>query len=302
MPVTSITSRLFEGADDLRAIAELVRTFPNEHAHVVDLPYRLASPSLESVENARIWTDADNGLVAFGVIQQPWQALDYAVHPRANSTGVEDEILTWAAKQAACLAAERGSSYLLNIYVPEVSRERMVALERHGFTRDKSWSMVYLRQSPIVPPVRVPLPEGFVVRSLAGAGEVEAYVALHRATFGTTNMTVPWRARTLTMPEYIPDLDLVVAAADGRLAAFCICWLHPNKSAAQIEPLGVHPDFQQLGLGRAVLLEALYRARAHGAETAIVESYADNDPARHLYESVGFRPAQTLITYGLEAI
>lgn len=301
MTSISITSRSFEGASDLRAMAELVRAFPNDHAHVVDLPYRLASPSLEFAENVRIWTDANNALVAFGVVQQPWQALDYAVHPCAYTTSVEDEILTWATERAAGLAAERGSSYLLNIYVPEASRERMAALERHGFRRDDSWSMVYLRQSPIALPARAPIPEGFVVRPLAGMKEVDAYVALHRTAFGSTNMTVPWRQRTLEMPEHIHDLDLVIAAADGQLAAFCICWLHPNRRAAQIEPLGVHPDFQQLGLGRAILVEALERARAHGAEAAIVESYADNDPARHLYESVGFRPSQTLITYGLEA-
>jgi len=32
--------------------------------------------------------------------------------------------------------------------------------------------------------------------------------------------------RTLQQSPYRPELDLVVATSDGRLAAFCVCWLH----------------------------------------------------------------------------
>lgn len=302
MASPAFTTRPFAGADDLRRMADLVRTFPDKHANVVDLPYRLSSPSLDSPENVRLWTGADDMLVAFGVVQQPWQSLDYALHPRAYQSDVEDQLLTWAVERAAALGRERGSPYRLNVYVPDDRHEQMIALERHGFARDDTWTMLYLGQSPVASPLPSPLPTGWSIRPLAGSDEVEAYVALHRAAFGSTNMTVPWRRRTLAMPEYIPDLDLVIAAPDGRLAAFCICWLHPDGSTGQIEPLGVHPDFQQLGLGRAVLLEGLRCLRDHGATTALVEAYANNDSARYLYESVGFRPTRTLRTYAQEAM
>ena len=77
--------------------------------------------------------------------------------------------------------------------------------------------------------------------------EIAAYVNLHQAVFESKNMTVAWRERTLQRPKYIPDLDLVIAAPDGRLAAFCVCWLHKDLNgniSGQIEPLGVHSDFE----------------------------------------------------------
>jgi ribosomal protein S18 acetylase RimI-like enzyme len=92
-------------------------------------------------------------------------------------------------------------------------------------------------------------------------------------------------------------LDLVAVAPDGRLAAFCIGWALSDHSETQVEPLGVHPDFQQLGLGRAVLLEGLRRMQAIGARRAHVETYSVNDPARGLYESVGFQATRTPLTY-----
>ena len=122
-------------------------------------------------------------------------------------------------------------------------------------------------------------------------------VALHRAAFGAADMTVEWRKRTLCMPQYIPELDVVAVAPDGRLAAFCICWLGPRIGEGYIEPLGVHPDFAGLGLGRAVLLEGLWRLQAHGAMTALIDRYEGDESARVLYESLGFRTHVRTVTY-----
>jgi ribosomal protein S18 acetylase RimI-like enzyme len=57
------------------------------------------------------------------------------------------------------------------------------------------------------------------------------------------------------------------------------------KAMGQIEPLGVHPDYQRLGLGRAVLLEGLRRLQASGATELYIDSYKHNDPALALYQT-----------------
>lgn len=142
-----------------------------------------------------------------------------------------------------------------------------------------------------------PPPENFTIRELAGAAEVEAYVALHRAAFGTENMTVGWRRRTLSHPLYRPDLDLVAVANDGTLAAFCIGWFDPVRRVGQIEPLGVHPDRQHMGLGRAILAEALARLRALGAESVLVDAYNVGDAALATYQSAGFTPVYDAPTF-----
>jgi hypothetical protein len=88
-------------------------------------------------------------------------------------------------------------------------------------------------------------------------------------------MTVEWCLRTLCHPDYVPDLDLVVATPDGRLAAFCIGWLNQrpaSKPTGQIEPLGCHKNFRIYTLGRVALTETLRRLQACGARTIHVET------------------------------
>ena len=64
---------------------------------------------------------------------------------------------------------------------------------------------------PVGLPVRdYRIPAGFSIRPLKGQSEVAAYVDLHQTAFGTKNMTLEWRRRTLQQPAYRPDLDIVV--------------------------------------------------------------------------------------------
>lgn len=51
------------------------------------------------------------------------------------------------------------------------------------------------------------------------------------------------------------------------------------------------------GLGKAVMLEGLRRLRAFGMQTAILKTFGDNEAARSLYESVGFRTFNKLYGY-----
>jgi ribosomal protein S18 acetylase RimI-like enzyme len=112
-------------------------------------------------------------------------------------------------------------------------------------------------------------------------------------------MTVEWRAQTLRMPQYQPELDLVAVIPEERLAGFLVGWLDEARQLAQIEPMGVHPDFRGMGLARALLFEGLRRFRAHGAIEAVVETESGRSPALYAYRSAGFAPAHTIIRKGL---
>ena len=61
-----------------------------------------------------------------------------------------------------------------------------------------------------------------------------------------------------------------------------------------IQNLGVVPGCRGLGLGRALLLQALAGFAAVGVPRAFLEVTATNDPAVRLYRSVGFRAYKTL--------
>jgi ribosomal protein S18 acetylase RimI-like enzyme len=82
--------------------------------------------------------------------------------------------------------------------------------------------------------------------------------------------------------------DLIVEAPDGSFAAFAMCWADPVGSVGEFEPVGVHPDHQRRGLGRAVMRQGLRRLRELGLRDAIVFSLRSNAASEALYRSAGF--------------
>lgn len=298
-----ITERNFSGRADLEAMAVLVRKFPAENLHVVDLPYRLSSWSFDFPENIRLWNDENGQLVAWAALQVPFWTVDYAVHPEFG--GLHPHILKWADEQAQKIMDTPSGHPAWFVTVLASQTERIRDLEQAGFASqanvgDDSWTQVLMEYTFPNHAAGLPLPEGFIIRPLNGFDEVQAYVDLHQAVFQSKNMTVEWRQRTLQRPEYIPELDLVAVAPDGQLAAFCICWLAKDMNgqvSGQIEPLGVHADFRKLGLARAILVEGLKRLSAKGAQKIHVQTDNYRNAAFHLYESAGFHVIQDILMY-----
>ena len=295
----AIEMRPVGAGHDVRRMQALAVAFPKHTVHVTDLPYRLASPALhdDPARDTALWVDGED-LVAWGVWQSPWGKLDYAIEPAA-SAGLAPDVLRWGEARAQALAQERNVPGVCAVSARDDDRDRVALLERAGYRR-ADWTTVRQERALTEALPTPELPEGFRARPLHGESEVEAYVAAHRAAFGSVRMTAGWRRRVLTMPEYRPDLDLVVEAPDGRVAAFTILWLAPylgGRVEAQFEPVGTHPDFQRQGLARALLLHAMHRARDAGATHAVVEADGPRTPARTLYESLMPTRGYTILHY-----
>jgi ribosomal protein S18 acetylase RimI-like enzyme len=295
--------REFSGEADIRVMAALAHDFPADNLHVADLPYRFSSWAFDYPDNIGLWVNAEGQLLAWAVMQTPFWAVDYACHPDSDRN-LHRQLLAWADSRARqVLDTPSGRPmWFVNVFAGQTDRIR--DLEEAGFVSqanvgDDSWAKVLMRRSARIPVADCALPAGFTIRPLAGESEIEAYVELHRAAFESRNMTAEWRTRTLRHPDYVPDLDLVAVAPDGRLAAFCVCWLNKNSGqvSGQIEPLGVHADFRKLGLGRVILSEGLRRLHLHGASRIYVETDSYRNAALELYESVGFEVIQDVLVY-----
>jgi mycothiol synthase len=299
-----ISQREFSGEADKQEMAALVHAFPTGNLHVVDLPYRLSSWTFDDPENVGLWVNAEGQLLAWAVMQTPFWTIDYTCHPNADKS-LPQQILAWADSRAHKIRGTPSGHpmWFVNVFVGQT--ERIRDLEKAGFASqanvgEDSWSKVLMQRSAQMSVADYTLPAGFIIRPLAGENEINAYVELHRAVFESKNMTVEWRKRTLRRPEYIPDLDLVAVAPDGRLAAFCVCWLNKNPEenrSGQVEPLGVHKDFRRLGLGRAIVSEGVRQLQFHGAHRVYVETDNYRNAALELYESVGFRVIQDVLVY-----
>ena len=297
----AITQIPFSGEADKTQMAALAAQFPEENLHVVDLPYRLSSWALDDPQNASLWFDENRRLVAWAVLQTPFWSIDYACHPRIEPD-LYPKMLAWADQRARLVqdSSYARPAWFVMTFAGQTARRH--ALEAAGFAcqaevGEDSWSKVLMRRSTPAPVKVYQPPAGFSVRPLAGEAEVQAYVDLHQAVFESKNMTAAWRQRTLQHPAYTPDLDIVVASPDGRLAAFCICWLDQTGTAGHVEPLGCHQDFRRHALGRVALSHGLHRLQTLGAQNIYVETDNYRNTAFRLYESFDFEVNQDVLVY-----
>ena len=104
--------------------------------------------------------------------------------------------------------------------------------------------------------------------------------------------------RTLEHPAYRPEIDLVIVSPEDKPVGFCICWMW--QDLGQIEPLGVHPEYQGQGLGRALELSALQVLRNQGTRFVYVDHVSLNERAIALSLQTGFKKVNNALRFYIE--
>ncbi|EFH82907.1 GCN5-related N-acetyltransferase [Ktedonobacter racemifer DSM 44963] len=279
-------------------VFDLVSSFPLVSRHTLDLPWRLSAPVINEGHDGSFWIDTNGRVVGFAAWQYYWAALDFFILPGPTKQEVEAEIFAWAEGRMRECDVERGYPLPYWVEFRDDDAERLQLVKAHGFVLEDNDSYT-LFQHALDDLAPVPeLSEGFVLRPLMGEQEVADYAELHRLAFESASMTSEWRARSLCTPQYRSDLDLVICAPDGLLAAFCVGWYDPGRHVAQIEPIGVHPRFRRHGLARTLLLTMLHRFKLYGATSAFIEPFSANMPIHRASEAVGFQRVHTIHRLG----
>lgn len=211
--------------------------------------------------------------------------LTYQVHP--DHAGLIDEVIDWYDGTAGDVGRT-----VLPSAADEFALQRWAA---HGYVPDPaeladdgSWTQLNERDlTDVEQPV---LPDGFRFRTADEAGP-EAAVQAHLDAWAPSTYTAEGYQGVRQMPTYRGDLHILVEAPDATMASSTIMWLDDANRTAEFEPVGTHPSYRRLGLGRAMLLHGMRRARAAGAIHATVACLgAPGHPrARGLYYGVGFR-------------
>ena len=287
-------SRLFSGAQDLQAMINLlvaVRSADRiaDYPSIVDLHEALALSRVQ--EQTRLWFDV-GGLVGFAVVD-PYNNLTFESDPQSAGPGIESEIVAWGETGVRRAVKDRGASSRLDAGCRGDDGERITLLHRHGFVEQEMRTLHMVRS--LDEPIPTPdLPPGFQIRHVAGECEVNALVALHRAAFGTAKMTGELRLAMMRVPEYDPELDLLVVAPDGRLAATCMCSIsqeeneRTGRQEGYTDPVATHPDFQRRGLARALLLIGFQKLRERGIDTAVLHTSSSNVAMQQTAQAVGY--------------
>ncbi|MFZ5903037.1 MAG: GNAT family N-acetyltransferase [Chloroflexota bacterium] len=249
----------------------------------VDLHELLQSPVVQS--RTRLWFDGED-LLAFALVDE-YNNLLFDCSP-AHLESLGDEIVQWGVD---CL--KPGGARTLDANCRASDRSRIAFLEGHGFER-KSEETISMLRDLARPIPEADLPAGFAIRCVTGEEEAPALAALHRAAFGSDYMTTENRLAMMRVPEYDPTLDLVVAAPDRSLAAYCMCSISEEENRAtgrregQTDPIATHPRFQKMGLARALLFKGLHLLRERGMDFAGLGTSSENIAMQKTAESVGF--------------
>jgi GNAT superfamily N-acetyltransferase len=210
------------------------------------------------------------------------------VHPDYRAAELEIEMITTAETQFATVQPD-GSQRLV-LWAHEGDRLRQDLLARRGYTRGPNPE--YQRRRGLDGPIaEVSLAAGYTVRALGDEAELPArsWLAWRAFHAGEPDENYPgwdWYRRVQRAPLYRRDLDLVAVAPDGGLAALATVWFDDVTRTATFRPVGVHPDHQQRGLGRALVTEGLQRAAHLGATLATAE--VDAAAADALFVAAGF--------------
>jgi hypothetical protein len=104
-------ARMGPGKDVRDRIKTLVRAFPDDHIHVVDMMYRLTVPDFANRE-MRWWEDARGALVAYAVWQPEFRTLDYGCDSRVAGTEMAARIVSSAEEWFTERARREGSTQM----------------------------------------------------------------------------------------------------------------------------------------------------------------------------------------------
>jgi mycothiol synthase len=302
--MAALTSRPYAGDADLQAMIALVSRRPiwriADFPTILDLRQILGSSNGQ--QNAHLWWGADGQLAGFAMFIDYVSKLYFEVAPGVTSAEAAVQMNDWGEERARQIVGEPDGPVVLWASCHDDHVERVALLEQLGFVRQERHTLHFVR--PLNEPIPEPLvPAGFHIRHVAGEHEADALAALHRAAFGTENMTIDGRLSWMRTSDYDPELDLVAVAPDGMSVAYVFCSISEEENAlagrkdGYTDPVATHPAFQRRGLARALLLTGLRLLKQRGIETAHTSTGSWNVAMQRTARSVGYRVASKTIFF-----
>ena len=122
------------------------------------------------------------------------------------------------------------------------------------------------------------------------AEHVHQVAALEKVCFSD-----PWSESSVDS-ELENSLSCWLVALDGETVAGYV-GSQTVMDETDMMNVAVHPDFRRQGVARVLILALIGELRKRGSRCLTLEVRASNDPARALYESLGFAHVGTRRNY-----
>lgn len=215
---------------------------------------------------------------------------EFVVDPDARGAGIGTELLE------RVIAASAGE-LLVWAHGDHPAARRLAA--SHGFepVRRLLQLRMPLEARPLRPPLATQGPEVSSFR--VGVDDAEWLRVNSRAfAFHAEQGSVSQADLDELFREPWFDADEFLLIRDGdRIAGYC--WLKIEDGIGEFYVVGVDPDHQREGLGRALMAAGFARLAERDIRTAALYVESDNDPAVALYRDLGFTEHTVDIQYRL---
>ncbi|MEU3960154.1 mycothiol synthase [Streptomyces buecherae] len=148
------------------------------------------------------------------------------------------------------------------------------------------------------------LPAGVTVRAFVPGKDDAAWLAVNAAAFAHHPEQGSLTQRDLDdrkAEAWFDPAGFFLAERAGRLVGFHWTKVHAEENIGEVYVVGVHPDEQGSGLGKALTAIGLRHLAGRGLPTGMLYVDADNVPAVTVYERLGFTTYETDLMYRAES-
>jgi len=252
------------------------------------LPTRFENSHRDLVSDVHIWEEVDGDPPRIVAMANPEIPFLYFIQIHPDHAFLEEEIVRWIEDRCASLKPAHDREQKLSIVTRDGNPAREALLRERGFEKGPVYGILRVR------PVDAPIPDfappdGFEIRSVVKETDFEEIAKAIRVIFGHGEwFTADVLEGIASLSFYHEDLDLVAVAPDGNIASFCTFRVDTPSGITELEPMGTHPDYQGLGLAKALLCEGFRRLSRYNPTLLYIGGAADSPAANRLYESVGF--------------
>ncbi len=133
------------------------------------------------------------------------------------------------------------------------------------------------------------LPDGFAVDSLALSPDTDrgALAECIQLAFDTPRDLEGVLRNIEKNPMFEPALTVFARSPEGMVAAYCRGTVDSVSGVCGIDPICTHPEYQKLGLGKAVVRATFAAQRKLGGKFSYIGSAPPPAPGTFLYRSLG---------------
>jgi mycothiol synthase len=280
------------GQGDIDAVRELldVATAADHHRPLGEHQWLdLVQGGREGFAGFVAWEPGHDHPVGYAQVTkgaESW-ALEFVIDPHHRDRAADIGVTL---VEAALGTVEREGGGHVHLWVPKPGPHHDVIAARAGLEPGRE--LLQMRCS-------LPRPEPWAldVRPFEPGHDEQAWLEVNNRAFHWHPEQGGWDIETLKSREQQPWFDpsgFLLHERDAesgrRLAGFCWTKVHDDHEPplGEIYVIAVDPDFQALGLGRALVLVGLDSLSSRGLTIGMLYVDRSNHNAVHLYEELGF--------------